>query len=54
METVCVAPFMPVTLTTRAPEDCTSSTKSAVPSFSSVKESISAIGLHPVLYILLK
>ena len=42
---LCVTP---VTFTVREPEDCTSSISSAEPSLSSVKESMSAIGLQPV------
>jgi len=41
---------MPVTFTMREPEAWISSRRSAVPSLSSVKESISAIGLQPVLW----
>ena len=50
MLTVCPADLcvMPVSLTMRAPEVETSSRRSAVPSFSSVKESMSAMGLQPV------
>ena len=48
-DTVNPAALTPVTLTTRAPDELTSSTRSADPSLSSVNESMSAIGLHPVL-----
>ena len=50
MLTVCPADLcvMPVSLTMRAPEVETSSRRSAVPSFSSLKESMSAMGLQPV------
>lgn len=44
---LCVTP---VILTVREPNDWTSSISSADPSLSSVKESKSAIGLHPVDY----
>ena len=40
--------LMPVTRTTLAPDLATSSTRSACPSLSSVKPSMSAIGLQPV------
>ncbi|ANB11289.1 hypothetical protein AWJ20_4093 [Sugiyamaella lignohabitans] len=40
---------VPLTLITRDPEDSTSSTRSAYPNLSSVNESMSAIGLQPVL-----
>ena len=40
---------MPVIFTVREPRAWTSSRSSAVPSLSSVKESMSAIGLQPVL-----
>jgi hypothetical protein len=51
IETVCPAPLCvtPVTLTIREPEAWASSMSSAEPSLSSVKESMSAIGLQPVL-----
>lgn len=51
METVWPADLdvMPVTLTVREPEEETSSMRPAAPSLSSVKYSMSAIGLHPVL-----
>ena len=41
---------MPVIFTMREPEAWTSSRSSAVPSLSSVKESMSAMGLQPMLY----
>src|SRR3569833_744974 len=47
-ETVLPVDLVPVTFTMREPDDCTSSTRSALPSLSSVKESMSAMGLHPV------
>lgn len=50
-ETVLPACFIPVILTTRDPEDSTSSTRSAYPSLSSVKDSTSATGLQPKDYI---
>lgn len=48
METVLPALFVPVILTSLEPEVWASSTRSAEPSLSSVKESMSAIGLQPV------
>ena len=50
IDTVCTGPLTPVTLTVREPEAWTSSMRSAEPSLSSEKESISAMGLQPVLY----
>ena len=53
METVRPAErcVMPVSFTIREPEDCTSSRRSAAPSLSSVKESMSAMGLQPVDWV---
>lgn len=48
MLTVLPAFLVPVTLTIRDPLVWLSSIRSALPSLSSVKESMSAIGLHPV------
>lgn len=48
METVLPALLVPVILTSLEPEVWASSTRSAEPSLSSVKESMSAMGLQPV------